>query len=189
VSDDEPMTGEGMAAMRFLGDHGQSLDWVFMGDTTGMICALAAHAKQAARCIAVADPIFAVIEAHRTACDLFTAAVDENSRLEDELPADRQCWQWRVFDREPPANCADDPRWIANELECGRASVAMENAANHMARVKLQTLSGAAALLSYVAERCDRWELPETLADDDGTQLPFVFFVLKSALAAIGGAA
>lgn len=77
VSDDEPMTDEGMAAMRFLGDHGQSLDWVFMGDIKGVICALAAHSKQAARSVAVADPIFAALDAFGRAEAEFYANLPE----------------------------------------------------------------------------------------------------------------
>lgn len=193
VRDDEPMTDEGMAAMRFLNDHGQSLDWVFMGDTTGLICAAAKHSKQAARCIAVDDPIFAVIEAHRAAGASYSAAIEASSRLEDELPAERCKYSWTVWDTEPPANCDDDPRWLACEFEQARAMKAIDDTAAQMVHVRPATLAGCAALLSFAAETYavddSVWQLPENLADDDGTERPFVHFILKSAALAIGGAA
>jgi hypothetical protein len=35
------------AAIGFLSSHGQSLDWIFDGDISGMICGLAKHSKRA----------------------------------------------------------------------------------------------------------------------------------------------
>src|SRR5262245_51884735 len=57
---DEEMTNEGMKALWFLYCHGQSLDWVFAGDPSGMICNAAAHSDQAAP-TTINDPIFVAI--------------------------------------------------------------------------------------------------------------------------------
>jgi DNA-binding CsgD family transcriptional regulator len=63
---DEKMTNEGMKALWFLHRHGQSLDWVFAGDPSGMICDAAAHSDQAAPAT-INDQIFVAIDKHITA--------------------------------------------------------------------------------------------------------------------------
>jgi hypothetical protein len=56
---------EWMFVVRFLGDHGQSIDWIVLGDPGGMICEGASRSLRAG----VGDPIFAVIAEHRAAVE------------------------------------------------------------------------------------------------------------------------
>ncbi len=73
-----PDEDEERYVIEFLGDHGQSLDWVIAGDPGSMICARAKHSTQAAK-VAAHDPIFAVIERAREA----ETAFDEEE-IDDE---------------------------------------------------------------------------------------------------------
>lgn len=168
VSDDEPMTDEGMAAMRFLGDHGQSLDWVFMGDTTGMICAGAAHSKQAARSVTAADPIFAAIEAHRAAVSRHLALQEEEFRLEEELPANRRRWSWNSEEPLDDAAKRDDQRWLENCVQSHAAFQHMDAVAADLINIRATTVKGAAALLTYVKAELARGHgiLPPNMGDD-----------------------
>jgi hypothetical protein len=45
MPDDDP---DFETVIRFFGDHGQSLDWIFAGDPGGMICRGAANSRRAA---------------------------------------------------------------------------------------------------------------------------------------------
>ncbi len=58
---------EEAAAIDFLSHHGLSLDWIFCGDAGAMIAARAAASLRAQSASAQSDPIFAAIEAHRSA--------------------------------------------------------------------------------------------------------------------------
>lgn len=51
--------------IRFVYDHGQSLDWLILGEIGGLICRAASHSRAAQR--ANADPILAAIDEHRSA--------------------------------------------------------------------------------------------------------------------------
>lgn len=65
-------------ANEFINTHGQSLDWIYDGETFGMICSLAARSPRAA---AISDPIFAAIEAHRCAEAEFIKANEAPSHI------------------------------------------------------------------------------------------------------------
>jgi hypothetical protein len=68
---------EWMVAVNFIGDHGQSIDWVVLGDPGGLICKAAKHSERAALASpSSADPVFPAIEAHKAACAAQTAAID-----------------------------------------------------------------------------------------------------------------
>jgi hypothetical protein len=149
----------------------------------------AAVAASAIPAAAQDDPIFAAIEAHRAAVASFSDAVSANGRLERELPKDRRQWSCTPWEPELPADCADDPRWIASELEITRSHDAIEAAALELVNVPPATKAGTVALLSYVAETCrvddGEWQFPPLLVDDDETERPFIYFVLTSATAAL----
>jgi hypothetical protein len=61
----EDETGEEVA-LNFLIDRGQSLDWVFRGNASGMICHVAASSPRSV-IARPTDPVFAAIERHRAA--------------------------------------------------------------------------------------------------------------------------
>jgi hypothetical protein len=68
---------EWMFVVKFLDDHGQSIDWIMRGDPGGMICEGASRSSRAS----VGDPIFAVIAEHR-------AAVEAHSYYDEDTPPD-----------------------------------------------------------------------------------------------------
>jgi hypothetical protein len=75
----------------FFDRHGQSLDWVFLGNPGGMICEGAARSKQAA---SLTDPIFELIERHRAADEAHGKACDAlanaQGSAEEELADERE---------------------------------------------------------------------------------------------------
>jgi hypothetical protein len=89
--DDDP---EFWAACDFLRSHGQSLDWVLIGEPSGMICRSAAVSPRAAAIAAAGDPILAAIQRYHD-------AVRIQDRLEDQgVPAEEA-----IFDRACAAVC------------------------------------------------------------------------------------
>jgi hypothetical protein len=81
---------------------------------------------------AEADPVFAAIERHKWAYAEYSRAVRLRGELEDRLPKQLRKWDYNVEEREPPADCTDDPSWLAAELnvrdtgeEEGRASTVL----------------------------------------------------------------
>jgi hypothetical protein len=145
----------------FFGRHGQSLDWVFLGDPGGMICKGAAHSKQAASL--TPDPIFAAIEDHKRLWSLYLEAHDANGRLEESLPPSRRTWNLTWGDVRPPADCMDDPRWIESELRWGALFADADDAAWEMLRRDVLTSTGGVdALNAYATEFTDAgYEWPE----------------------------
>jgi hypothetical protein len=75
--DDESKFG---AALNFIDDHGQSLDWLIRGDPAGMICAAAARSTAA---MPQFDPTFAAIDAAREV-ELLFAGIGENEKAPPE---------------------------------------------------------------------------------------------------------
>jgi hypothetical protein len=123
------------AACAFFYDHGQSLDWIVMGNPGGMICGAAARSPRAASLID--DPIFAAIDARKRAMATFEVeaarqnAIDEARRgPSGELPAD-------LFEMERKISELCD-------INC--------DTARDMLRTIPTTTAGAAALLSYVID-------------------------------------
>jgi hypothetical protein len=114
---------EWMFVVRFLGDHGQSIDWIVRGDPGGMICEGASRSSRAS----VGDPIFAVIAEHRAAVEAHMRALYDEDR-----PLDTDDALWEVLTTQPttlPGVAAllhhvgqlefmefdkDDPHWTAD---------------------------------------------------------------------------
>jgi hypothetical protein len=87
VDDDDHDDAATHAIVAFLGSHGQSLDWVFAGDPSGMISQCAGRSERARDCEANStDPIFSAIERHRSAWAEYNAAVDDRAAREGRLP-------------------------------------------------------------------------------------------------------
>jgi hypothetical protein len=66
----------------WVSDHGQSLDWLYCGDPSGLISKTAARSRSAAAIPAAPDPIFALIEQHRLA---YRACDDLPGEIPDDL--------------------------------------------------------------------------------------------------------
>jgi hypothetical protein len=106
-----------------------------------------------------ADPIFAAIQRHRDAIKAFRDASDRGDCL--DIPVEKRRTHAIAYaDYEIVET--DDPRWIAAERECIVALVASEEAQDALLEVAPTTVAGAAALLSYAAQRVlDGCEWPE----------------------------
>lgn len=113
-----------------------------------------------------ADPIFHLIEAHRSAHAAMNDAFSEQSRLEGQIPAGKReshvdHWETDVVD-------SDDPRWIACQRRLHAACEADTNAALALIEEPPATIKGAIALLQYVAEtEVDGIEFPNGLVTDE----------------------
>jgi hypothetical protein len=106
------------------------------------------------------DPIYAAIEAHRTA----------NLEFQDEHSVDE-----------------DHPQY---EKEMQRLSDAADVAAGHLCDVQPMTIAGAIALLNYYAEVTvshDGEDWPVELEDkQDGVEKPFGYFLTRNVARALG---
>jgi hypothetical protein len=74
-------------------------------------------ATNPAKCVRTApDPIFAAIENHRAAYAAWITALHASSDIEQALPPERHKWSYAVYSPEPPADCTDDPKYLAAAL-------------------------------------------------------------------------
>jgi hypothetical protein len=115
------------------------------------------------------DPILAVIDAHRIACENLDHALKLHSRLEGEIP--QHLRKSIITDWETEIVDTDDPRWIESESTCHALIDADTKAALDLIETVPTTLAGAAALMRYVAsleENGHGW--PGALHDDDDKQ-------------------
>jgi hypothetical protein len=138
----------------------------------GTVLAMATtHPAPAIASQRVPDPILEAIEAHKGAYAAFVGAVDVNYTLEKDLPKDRRrssitIWETIIVE-------TDDPRWIAAARSVFEGSHNETAAAMMLINVKPTTLTGAAALLEYVAHERRDEEWPDELEDDDGRATSF----------------
>jgi hypothetical protein len=116
------------------------------------------------------DPIFAAIEAHRTAVADHAAAVQIECDLDETLPEDKRRSVLTVWEEEIVET--DDPRWPAAIHSRTDTSIAADDAAMALLEVKPTTVAGASALLKYV-EVQDDYLFPDNLVDDDGKGTSF----------------
>ena len=138
------------------------------------------------------DPIFTAIEAHRSAHASYIEANRWHSMLDRELPFEK-C-QSSITAREEKIIETDDPRWIEAERELMRTSEAEDDAALLLIKEPPATISGAAALLTYIAEvevdGC-RITWPDGLQDDDGggpkTGRDWAYYLHKNLAATFAG--
>jgi hypothetical protein len=96
------------------------------------------------------DPIFAAIEAHKTAERAFSEILAEQSALERLLPDALS--QSTVGARGERIVETDDPRWIANQRAVDRSSNEGFNRALALLDIRPTTLAGLVSLFRYVGE-------------------------------------
>jgi len=114
------------------------------------IAALPALAATGAVAQDAADPVFAAIEAHKTAAADYAQAGDVIAELEDTLPPEQRQWSAVDGEREPPVGNNDDQRWVDAQL----AVISMGDALDAASWALIDeaaptTVAGAAALLRY----------------------------------------
>src|ERR1035437_9513987 len=133
----------------------------------------------------VPDPILEAIEAHKGAYAAFDTAVGVNSTLQEELAKERRrssitVWETRIVE-------TDDSRWIAAERAVSEGSDNETAAAMMLINVKPTTLTGAAALLEYVAHERPDEEWPDELVDDDDRATSFYRELCRNVAALLAG--
>jgi len=113
------------------------------------------------------DPIFAAIEAHRTALTRHEAAVFDHRRLMQTLSSERP----RSFaPMHNQAAGAETPEWIASERAVKAAFDETQKCAIDMLHRPPTTLAGAIALLRYMEElEAGECPMPKELTDDRKT--------------------
>lgn len=115
--------------------------------------AVAAAGALPAVAAASSDPIFAAIEAVRSAEKAWLDANDVAENLNEEIPSDKRHWHYHVNEPEPPADCADDPRWIAAERRYAGLSLLHSRAEWALFCTTPTTAAGGCALMSYIEAR------------------------------------
>jgi hypothetical protein len=100
--------------------------------------------------LAAADPVYAAIEAHRSAHATHHAAYRAEIALEETLPADR-C-RSSLYDGEIGIVDSDDPRYIEALRAYASTAAAMFDAAEALALIKPVTMAGIIAVMRYVAD-------------------------------------
>lgn len=146
---------EWYAALDFLSLHGQSTDWVILGDPSGMICRNAARSEHASL---VSDPIHAAIRRRQAAWDAYGDALRALDPLEESLPADKRKWQWSTWSSSPPPDMNDAPEWTAGQLALRDAAAEESRALIDLVEIEPTTLVGVDALLTYAAQCHSRRE-------------------------------
>jgi hypothetical protein len=112
------------------------------------------------------DPIFDLIEVHKSKAKAVRSWVDQHCRLEKELPKGRR--QSSVNGWETEIVETDDPLWIEAERNLHQAYEDETEAALALIAEPPPTIAGAIALLQYVAEvEVDGMEFPDGLVESD----------------------
>lgn len=134
----------------------------------------------------VHDPIFAAIEAHKTAHAEWLASIDRHLDLEAELPRDKRrsfitLWEEEIVE-------TDDPRWIEAERKSRRLSRAESEAACALLDAPPKTMAGISALLRHAIDYdTDGQGWPEELNSGDERNISRSWhqFLIENLLAAL----
>jgi hypothetical protein len=124
----EDNVDEWMAVVKFLGDHGQSIDWIVLGDPGALISGAAGRSARAAM-LSVdpeIDPIFALIAEARRSCAAHSAACEISGAI-------------------VPGPAFDEANAVTNEAENRQYE-----ALNAVLYTDPITLAGVIALLEYL---------------------------------------
>jgi hypothetical protein len=133
------------------------------------------------------DPIFAAIEAHKTAMAAAYAAVDVLMDLERVLPSEQRRSSITVWEEEIVET--DDPRWIDSERAVHQSYERETEAAIDLVSVRPTTQAGLFALLQYaiMTDQKDRMAWPSELHSDDERDITrsWHYFLLENIAAAL----
>jgi len=148
--------------------------------------AVAAMAISTTAQAAGSDPIYAAIEGHRAAYVAFSAELERQYALEEELPEERRKSSIDSWETETKIVETDDPRWIDAEKAWRQASEAETDAAIKLVNVRPCTPAGILALLEYVLlceRRGDTW--PQGLVDDNDKARSWYYFLIENIATAL----
>jgi hypothetical protein len=124
------------------------------------------------------DPVFAAIEAHKAAVAATNAALELNSRLDDELPVEK-C-RGGFNGGEETIVETDDPRWTAAGRAVHQAHNNEEDAACALLSEPPATMAGVIALLQYaIAADTDGDGWPQLQSDDYKRTRSWQFFLIE----------
>jgi hypothetical protein len=124
------------------------------------------------------DPIFAAIEAHRTARVDFEWAVEWHGRLEEDLPKDRS--QSRITALETKIIDSDDAQWIACERLVDATTDVETDAGCALVAIAPTTMAGVVALLQYVVAADTDGEMwGADMEDDEGRGRSWHHFLIE----------
>jgi hypothetical protein len=153
----------------------------------GTVLALATtHPAPAIASQRVPDPILEAIEGHRAAYVAFSAELERQYALEEELPEERRKSSIDSWETETKIVETDDPRWIDAEKAWRQASEAETDAAIKLVNVRPCTPAGILALLEYVLlceRRGDAW--PQGLVDDNDKERSWYYFLIENIATAL----
>jgi hypothetical protein len=130
----------------------------------------------------IADPIFAAIEAHRTALADHSAAVQIENDLEETLPHDKCCSKLTLWEEEIVET--DDPRWPAAQRCRMDASNTMDDLAIDLLNIKPTTVAGIEALLRYFADQ-EEGLFPQRIINEDESVEAFGASLIRTAADAL----
>jgi hypothetical protein len=131
---------------------------------------------------AEADPIFAAIEAHRTAIAAHGEAVETEMALEVSLPEDQRQSDIKVWEEKIVET--DDPRWLAAIRARWEASNSMDDLAIDLLNTEPTTVAGIEALLRYFGDQ-EEALFPEEVSNDDGSAEAFGACLVRHAADAL----
>lgn len=121
--------------------------------------AVALPALAASVSLETVDPIFAAIEEHKRSHTAIDVLIDQKSAMEDTIPDAKRKWYWRVGETFPPADCQDDPQWLAVESQLELAGRDQDAVVTKLLTTAPTTIAGIAALLGYVWNYRDRGDV------------------------------
>lgn len=133
------------------------------------------------------DPIFAAIEAHRRASDAYRKTLENETALENSIPARKR--RSHYIGREEKTFSTDDPRWVFNSRRGFELSRAVDDLSWGLVEIQPTTLAGIAALISYAAEHQengDGWPDRETEGGDVRPWIDDLLVSLATAARALG---
>jgi hypothetical protein len=143
-------------------------------------------------CSHSADPIFALIEAHKAAENDYAAAVHHHIAMEQMIEKAKR--KGSVYANEVTTVATDDPRWTEVCIRLSDASKELDALALRMINEPLASVEGVTALLDYAAAYVDAGNLwPQGITDDDEAhqrflgQTPWQHYVIANAAEALRG--
>jgi hypothetical protein len=131
---------------------------------------------------AEADPIFALIAAHRRAIAASNDAVATEINLDACLAAERR--RSRITAQGETIVESDDPRWLAAGRARMEAWNSVDDSAIALLNIEPTTLAGIEALLRHFSG-LEGWCYPEEVSNDDGSVETFGTFLVRHAADAL----
>jgi hypothetical protein len=133
-----------------------------------------------------ADPVFALIDAHKAAFAEWTEAMNHLSDMDEAIPSELQkgstyCFQVEIVE-------TDDPRWTAANIRYNDTIIKADTIAIEMLGITPTSLAGLGAILRYAAQHVEdgnMWPDGEQIEDEDEEPKSFLgrdwnFYLLRN---------